>query len=219
MFDVYEYLNELDYDVSFIDLSNRNLTHIPDLTRFVLLHKFWCNNNRLTQLPALPLSLRILRCNNNLLQCLPDVLPINLQILSCINNCLTSLPKKLPPNIMCIFCGNNLITKLPQLPSSLYIFTLFGNPVEELIGAYITPNELDISNINRISSIIERFTRNFYREIIRKTIWVKYLEPKIRKKYSPENLLRQMTEAGVNMDENIDIYTDCDTVAAFFPQK
>jgi len=217
MFDVYVYLDGLDYDVSFIDLSNRNLKYIPDLTRFILLHEFWCNDNRLTELPALPLSLRILRCKNNLLHSLPEVLPINLQILSCINNCLISLPKKLPPNIVCIFCGNNFITRLPQLPSSLYMFTLSCNPVEELIGVYIAPNEFDIYNINRISSIVERFTRNFYREIIRKTIWVKYLEPKIRKKYSPENLLRQMTVSGVNMDAHIDIYTDCDTVSAFFP--
>ena len=48
MFDVYTYLNKLRYDVAFIDLSDMNLTHIPDLTHFISLREFWCNNNRLT---------------------------------------------------------------------------------------------------------------------------------------------------------------------------
>jgi len=111
-----------------------------------------CYNNQLTSLPDnLPKSLETINCDNNQLTSLPENLPKNLKEIYCYCNQLTSLPEKLPPNLHLLKCGNNKIstfpnnlpqhlqifccinnqlTILPDLPSSLFLICLYGNPLE-----------------------------------------------------------------------------------------
>lgn len=218
--EVTEYLSRLSVYVYIIDLRNKGLENIPDLTRFTSLLGFYCSGNMLTSLPSLPDSvstilcdnnmitflperlpreLRKLSCNKNRLTRLPNVLPHQLEFINCSNNKLTTLPNKLPHNLRELNCKNNLITMLPHLPEHIYIFSIVDNPVEEVVS---NVKPINIYNINKQISVLIRFNRVMYGEIIRKTIWVKYLEPKIRQKYSPENLVKKMFENGI-IEENM----------------
>ena len=72
------YLNSLSDDIVCLDISFKDITSLPDLTRFTNLKKLYCYNNQLTSLPDLPPNLQILNCSNNKLTSLPD-LPPNLE--------------------------------------------------------------------------------------------------------------------------------------------
>ena len=51
-FNITEYLNSLDEDIEFIDVSNKNLINLPNLSRFKKLKEIYCCNNKLTFLPV-----------------------------------------------------------------------------------------------------------------------------------------------------------------------
>jgi Leucine-rich repeat (LRR) protein len=59
----------------------------------------------------LPVSLKELHCNNNLLTILPENLPVSLKLLFCDNNQLTTLQENLPASIETLTCNNNPFTK------------------------------------------------------------------------------------------------------------
>ena len=46
-FDIVSYLNSLPDNIKFIDISNRDITYLPDLTRFKNLKSLSCFNNEL----------------------------------------------------------------------------------------------------------------------------------------------------------------------------
>ena len=115
--DIVSYLNSLPDNTNFIDVSNKGITYLPDLTRFKNLKALSCFHNNLKSLPTLPENLKYLSCFNNKLTYLP-YLPENLEILQCDNNELTCLPK-LPKKIYQLHCYNNPLTCLPDLPQNL----------------------------------------------------------------------------------------------------
>ena len=83
------YVDSLDINITELDLSNKNLTELSDLSRFT--------------------KLQILKCSNNKFTSLPNNLPDSLQILSCYNNQITSLPSTLgclPKSLQKLYCFN-----------------------------------------------------------------------------------------------------------------
>ena len=90
-FNIKEYLNSLPENTETINISNENLTYIPQLKQFTDLIRLRCECNNLKQLPELNSSLRDLHCENNQLTQLPQ-LNSSLEILNCCNN---ELPFKL----------------------------------------------------------------------------------------------------------------------------
>ena len=227
--DVYNYLNELPDNVEIINLSNKNLTFLPNLSRFNNLRQLYidynrlkkihslpstlellsCHNNKLSRLPSLPLNLKILTCTNNVLKSLPK-LPINLKILHCNNNELTSLPQ-LPPHLKKIYCWRNQLTTIPSLPESLislycnhnrlYCFYSITESVE--IACHQNPIYNDIlcepkkyHNLQWYTKIkiLNNFRHLYYslkfKKQFRDWLWVRIREPKIRKKYCTDNLLK-----------------------------
>jgi hypothetical protein len=125
MFDIVSYLNSLPDNIKFIDISNKGITYLPDLTRFKNLKALSCFHNKLKSLPTLPENLKYLSCFNNELTYLP-YLPENLEILHCDNNELTCLPK-LPKKIYQLHCYNNPLTCLPDLPENLKYLCCYNN--------------------------------------------------------------------------------------------
>jgi hypothetical protein len=76
----------MDYStVIELDLSNQELTELPDLILYTNLKILKCNYNKLTNLDNLPPTLTELHCFNNAITNL-DNLPPSLQILYCNNN-------------------------------------------------------------------------------------------------------------------------------------
>ena len=115
--DIETYLNSLSEDILIINISNKGIKSLPNLTRFKNLKILYCSNNQLTLLPTLPQNLERLHCYSNQLTSLPT-LPQNLEILNCFNNQLTLLPN-LPQNLETLYCSNNKLTLLPTLPQNL----------------------------------------------------------------------------------------------------
>ena len=104
--DIVSYLNSLPDNTNFIDVSNKGITYLPDLTRFKNLEKFSCSHNKLTSLPTLPQNLQILYCDCNNLTSLPT-LPQNLKTLDCKRNQLISL-QTLPQDLEELNCSKYL---------------------------------------------------------------------------------------------------------------
>ena len=128
-----------------LDLSHRGLTTLEGIDLPEGLTDLRCYGNRLTSLPKLPSSLKLLNCEYNRLEHLSD-LPPSLTVLICNGNRLTSLPSlpssltelfctknqlinlpRLPPTLKTLMCQFNLLTSLPDLPSSLTLLTCRNN--------------------------------------------------------------------------------------------
>jgi Leucine-rich repeat (LRR) protein len=124
------YLDSLPEYILAIDVSNRNIKSLPDLTRFKNLKTLYCYSNKLTSFPTLPQSLEELFCSSNYLTSLPN-LPQNLKVLSCSDNKLTSLPT-LPQKIKVLYCSVNKLTSLPTLPQNLETLHCSNNELTSL---------------------------------------------------------------------------------------
>ena len=84
---VFKYLNSLSDKETQINLNNRQLTSVPDLSRFKNLVVLNVSNNNLTSIPVyLPDTLKELIINNNYLKFIPDTLPKGLEQLKIFNN-------------------------------------------------------------------------------------------------------------------------------------
>jgi hypothetical protein len=149
-FNIEEYINSLPNDVEDIYLCNKNLTYIPDLSRFVNLKYLDCDNNQLTYLPNLPSSLVGLYCSYNQLINLQK-LPNNLEVLDCNSNKLTYLPS-LPNSLNSLFCYNNKLTYLPELPNCLKVLDCNSNKLTYLPSLHNSLNSLFCYN-NQLTNL------------------------------------------------------------------
>ena len=202
------YLNSLSEDITILDISDKNIKSLPNLTRFKNLQILRCSNNQLTSLPSLPQNLNILYCFNNQLTSLPS-LPQNLITLDCSNNKLTSLPS-LPQNLEYLDCSVNKLISLPTLPQNL---EYLDYSVNKLTSFPILPQNLKqldcsknpISEIVNSNSLIKRkkniqILNNFrylyyclkFKNHFRKWLWEKVREPNAKKLYDPNYLIENL---------------------------
>jgi Leucine-rich repeat (LRR) protein len=201
-FNIESYINSLDENIEHIDVSNKNIKYIPDLSRFKNLKELYCHKNYLTSLPTLNENLETLYCYENNLIFLP-VLNKNLKTLYCDNNLLTRLPI-LNENLVCLSCGINKLTYLPSLNEKLKYIFFDNNIVHEIIN-----NNSYIMNYNYITIIKEKIKilNNFrylyyclkFKKQFRDWLWKKIREPKIIKKYHPCHLIKNL-----NIDTDLD---------------
>jgi Leucine-rich repeat (LRR) protein len=218
-FNIEEYLNSLDENITEIDVANENLTNLPELTRFKKLEILRCDNNRLTSLPTnlrylhcnhnqltslptFPNDLRYLHCNNNQLTLLPS-LPNNLQYLRCYDNQLTSLPA-LPDNLKLLNCQNNKLHLLPDLPNDLQALYYNHNPIYSIIGN----DNIYTTNINTARLILKKLNNIKYlyyalkfKKKFRKWLWERVRLPKIKNLYHPDNLISMLTDEEKDLDD------------------
>ena len=117
---VNEYIQSLPLATTHIVIEYRNLSQLPDLSRFTHLQELRCGHNNLMEIPTLPYTLIRLYCSFNKLKHLPS-LPPNLESLSCDNNEITHLPR-LPNNLEILSCDNNEITYLPNLNNVKFLY-------------------------------------------------------------------------------------------------
>lgn len=129
-FDINKYLDKLPYNIKILDISNRNILVLPDLSRFRFLEKLYCQYNELKELPELNNTLIELDCSFNNLEKLPE-LNDNLKILDCNNNQLTELPE-LNYNLVKLYCQSNNLIKLPELNDKLELLNCTNNRLVEL---------------------------------------------------------------------------------------
>ena len=208
-FDIVEYLNSLPTHTIWIDVSNKGLMFIPDLSRFKYLQTLICVGNQLTSLPPFNPSLERVNCRLNHLTSLP---PLNKKLLelNCDRNELTYLPP-LNTNLKYLDCSLNKITYLPKLNKYLKHLNFYSNDVKclpllnnslvYLDGAcnYIPSTEFynckkifytkkEIKKIN----ICNRFRELYYILKYKKRFlhWLlKSREKQIQEQYHPKHLL------------------------------
>jgi hypothetical protein len=223
-FNIKKYLASLPFDIEYINIKHKDITYLPDLTRFTKLKilicphnqlstlpslpenliELCCCNNQLTYLPILPKTLEKLICSDNQLTNLPS-LPKNIQLIYCSNNKLTYLPT-LPENLKQLFCYNNKLSCLPILPENLSGIVYIYNPIYEVINSsniIITKQKVKILNNCRYLYYCLKLKEQF-----RNWLWVKIREPKIKAHYHPDNLTKQLT---INKDIDIDLDTVLDS--------
>lgn len=204
-FNIEEYLDGLPDDIETIDVTFRNLTYLPDLSRFHNLKYLSCSHNELTSLPPLNANLRILKCNNNRLTHLPP-LNENLESLYCYQNQLTVLPG-LNTNLDILDCCDNQLTSLPFLPPNLSIFQYMYNPIHDYV-MYLNQGHHHHHNIIQIARLLYNFKYLFYslkfKRQFRDWLWVKVREPKIQEHYSPENLQKLLSGIDEHDFEQLD---------------
>ena len=131
-FDIATYLDSLPSSTLIIDVSNKGITYLPDLSRFKRLQILNCQNNQLTSLPPFNPTLESVNCRNNKLTSLP---PFNKKLLDieCSHNKLTVLPK-LNQNLVYLDCGLNKLTSLPELKHLKHLrhLNIYSNNIRTL---------------------------------------------------------------------------------------
>ncbi|HGJ5892728.1 MAG TPA: C80 family cysteine peptidase [Arsenophonus apicola] len=111
-----------------LDLSNLNLTSLPDYLPDNLL-SLNINGNQLTSLPAhLPATIEMLYAYNNQLTSLPDTLPKGLIQLDVSHNRLAELANKLPATLASLDISYNQLIRLSDnLPAQLQLLNVDNN--------------------------------------------------------------------------------------------
>ena len=140
IFIIEDYLNGLSQFAECINISNKGITYLPDLSRFTNLKILYCSHNKLTSLSLLNPNLEELYCSYNKLTSLPKLNP-NLKILCCHHNLLTILPP-LTEKIEKLYCYNNKLTSLPPLNISLNELWCSYNQLTSLPSLNINLEEL-----------------------------------------------------------------------------
>ena len=179
-YNIEDYINSLPLSTTYINVSNKGLTYLPDLSRFKQLTHLICSSNKLTYLPPLNNTLTQLDCTGNKLTELPP-LNNNLTYLYCSFNCLTSLPL-LNDNLTVLYCSYNQLTWLPPLNNNLtYLYCCYNNIYNENI--YTNKNIIKILRNFRNTYYLLKFKKHFKR-----WLWEKVREPKIMAKFHPSHL-------------------------------
>lgn len=124
--DVRHYLVNLPLNIKAINISNKKLNNLPDLSRFTLLESLICSNNKLTTLGDLSKhkTLLVLVCNKNKLTALEN-LPDSLELISYFNNYIIDLPFILPSKLVYIFKNKDANTEI-KYPKVTYDITYYS---------------------------------------------------------------------------------------------
>jgi hypothetical protein len=129
-FDIDSYLDSLPTTTIIIELRNKRLPYLPDLSRFTHLFNLTCVNCGLNEFPPIPQTIFQLNIINNNITSLPE-LPPNLEALVVADNNLMSLPD-LPDSLIGLNCDGNNLVQLPKLPSRLHLLYCSHNRLSYL---------------------------------------------------------------------------------------
>lgn len=115
--------------------------------------KFLCDCYKLTELPILPNTLKILNCSGNILTNLP-ILPSTLIKLYCSYNEIIVLPK-LPNSLNILSCGSNNIIEILELPINLTIFDCSSCKIIQLPSIFPSKLKKIIVCFNELTELPE----------------------------------------------------------------
>ena len=168
----------------------------------------YCDHNLLTCLPEFPQNLQLLNCDHNQLTSLPPF-NLNLELINCSMNKLTQFPQfniylmniycqhnqityfpRFNTSLEVLHCYDNLLTNLPPSPPYLYELYCYDNPVDKILNS--CQHNIDIVNYRSLQ--LYNFKKFWFqlklKPKFRDWLWIRIREPKIRVKYSTENLLK-----------------------------
>ena len=213
--DAQKYVNSLSNDILIIDLSRRELTKLPDLSRFTKLQELYCNCNQLTFIPPLPNSLQILSCYNNKLTYLPN-LPNSLQELYCLFNKLTILADHLPDSLTILHCSNNQLTSLPDLPNSLKYLNCEKNQLTSLPDL---PNSLQILHCENNPKLEKVYPLlNTFKTILEQKKYIQDINYQLIKEKAEKRMKQLNPEEGGLIETTIKHMMRPDKIALYLEQ-
>jgi hypothetical protein len=109
-----------------------SLEEIYDMNNIPTMSYLLCNDNNLSALPKLPVSLSYLDCQRNFISTLPSLMPGGLNYLYCGNNQITELPTGISASSLNVLMAeNNSFTTIPVgfiFPPLLYTMSFADNP-------------------------------------------------------------------------------------------
>lgn len=109
-------------------IRGRNITELPDLSRFVNVKMLNIHDTEITEIKNLPPNLKVLFCNNNRIEKMS--LPSTLRSLFCMDNHIEEIID-LPEKLHLLKCEGNRISRL-RLPSSLKMLVCDSNRIKEI---------------------------------------------------------------------------------------
>jgi len=207
----------LPNNLNSFNCSVNNLTEIPNLNKNKKLIFMNCSNNYLTKLPFLPDNIEYLNCNNNKISYIPNI-PKKIIRFDCQENNLIYIPDINDEHLQYLHdldrnTDHNIRINI----------NISKNPLCKIIGSekdiiiidhrYQMEGVLELThNLNieydKIKKIktLNKFRYNYYclklKKKFRDILWKNIREPKIIKKYSPQNLLLFLS----NNETDEDIY-------------
>lgn len=191
-------------------IQKTGLNRLPNLqhNRIEILDAMY---NNLIEIPILPDTLRHLHMSHNKILNV-EYLPPNLETLNLLNNRITHI-KYFPQNLKLIYISNNKLKELPPISSTVEELFVSGNmlilmpeiPTSptitmqamsvlcETLGKFYTDNsivtfEQTIRNINVLQKFRSIYYYAKYRNRLRKWLWERIREPKIKAAYHPDKL-------------------------------
>ena len=180
-------LPPLPVNLTYLDCSDNELTYLPELP--LKLQTLLCSGNRISQLPLLPDELWHLECHKNKLTKLPPLSASSLIEMNCSNNRLCNLPM-FNPQLWRVSCVKNKLTSIRPFSGVVHFS---GNPVYKIMT-----NEMAVgSNLYKIK-ILDQFRTTYsgikLSVVMRKWLYTKIIEPKMKLKYHPDRLIELLSE-------------------------
>ena len=112
-----------DLTIYLLNLSNKNLTKIPDLRNYTKLKILILFGNQIQTIENLQPNLTLLRLSNNNIQKIEN-LPQSLEYLDLNNNKITKI-ENLPQSLKSLDLNNNKINKIESVPQSLHYVHIY----------------------------------------------------------------------------------------------
>jgi len=139
-----DYFDSLPQDLENINLIDKKINFIPNLSRFINLLTLTLSRCIIKTLPTLPNSLQTLIIIRIGLEYLPNLENTRLGNVVCSHNNLKSLPK-FPDTLILLNVSYNKLTTITDLPDSLKEIILSNNQIEKIQRF---PNNTRIINVN-----------------------------------------------------------------------
>ncbi len=143
-------LNKFEPNITKLDICNKDIKGLLDLSRFTKLKELCCTLNSIDEIINLPPTLITLDCMRNIIKFL-DNLPKNLKELNCSANLISSLDN-LPDKIEWLDCGYNFkIKSLDFLPASILKLNCSYCDIQYINCLPIKLSHLNCTNNNNIT--------------------------------------------------------------------
>lgn len=207
-----EYLPNLENtNLCYISASENKLTNLPKLPNTLI--SLFMNNNNLTEILELPTSLNNLELKNNKIRKIQSF-PINISVIVISNNFLIELPT-IPENTSQFICDNNPLVSMPEIKSNKIWFLHFNCEVHGFFKEFKNYEYFEYfedDNIDRMIikiNLINKFKSTYYhllcRSKLRKLLWERIREPKIRELYHPNKLNELINDVSEDeLEEKLD---------------
>lgn len=143
---------DLDFLSSFVwaetmDISDCNISELPDLSSLTSIRRLVVSNNNLAYLPKLPERLLYLNVSHNKLESIDHRLD-HLLTLDMTNNDLEVFDHSKCPDVQVLYASHNKLAKIDGLPTFIVNAVLSNNPIESVapLTAYKSLYEIDLSD-------------------------------------------------------------------------